>query len=1637
MVSLSDFEAKYEDLDKSLMKTPILANRKASSLDTGVGKGTNEVEAIESSGKKGKCEFEREEVDSNAFIIQHGKAPEEVQMLRRGSPEAYNNDESKESGERYSLRQRIVEQVAVIFPSAFEHISGNIERYPYVMVRPTYFDRVSDEEQFLALARSQANFLSFETTDTKKDPLLWLRRLSGDTKLNRLVPLYALLLARFEWAVWESFLEFEHSRSGTQQDQLTDGTDAVEMTMAVVTNKSDYPRKHLLSILGDVLSYCGALNDLSMTIDSDTLAGFMAPFAEACLPTNHSSAWPYAHQVENVILTPLSWLLFSSGHGGPIDLGLLDKAVDASLRRMQDHGPGATQVKFDSEDPTMVRWRPSKAPLTVSVTDLNDNHKQSFQRKKKKKSKKKKVSRRLAFSCELVEIELTSAFFLQNKKVHCAQSKPVVSEPEQPLITSLTNENNVAKREIVVASVTETLVDHELQLEKGGDVSVESNSLEDFLFAEVREVRSIDSDDTVEDTYVPPSSEANSKPSSDMAISRHDGQILVAPPMHSDTAADETEASEDKDSTSENRDVKYGDGDCWETVEVRGRGSRKKPLERPPHCNSRQSLHSAGTTGSHDSHGGNSKKSKGLRTVQSRKKAMARKIVRDILFSVVDSIEEESRRRKQTVPSSQRAVNSWKNGPPGARQQGPALRRDLAAVVADAARSETSMRDVVMGKRPTPATSTTVPSKENFAERLLLTEETTKFLESLDELDDAAERISPGTKRAKSQIGVGADQNTAPTYQETVSASSNARANSREEPQNTEYRKSDSSTVDTEEAPQIRDREAPSKSDANVVSTPPLPTLLSPENANSATSSVASSLEAPHAGRLHHHSVAAADVNDVGYHLLDVCDRLSRDMSLFMSRRALALSARRRERGALVAALQDSVSSIWPGRCHVELYGSCATQLDLPASDIDVVVIGLDKSAANMSPPILDDGRSKSAKSSDRIGASVSTDETLKDDAQQRSMQQYLSAFNFGMMPVHRNAERVVRLATDLEGQPWAVQVNAIPTASVPVLKILADPSKLPSNGGEWMAQQHHMAAQAAAAAGTSQSQESRSNQEYPNAEHGFYPHPTLLPWRGSDVMKGLLSLDITFEGPEHGGVGSTEFSSQTVAEECAKSGLDPDATPFVQVLMVLKELLAQRKLNEPYSGGLSSYALLLLVLALVRERAVIKEEIELVEQQKRAMAAGELNSFGTGPIVAFPSGVYPTATSSLKPNQFEPAEPTANTSKKLMAITKGEPPASQKKQGTPKQEVPNVKVEAKDARQHLKKNTKKSQAQAKNKLHPHVKSSSTPSNPPSSSWANIAKKSSEPKSSCTANTNKQNTDVAPAPNATAKWPQKPSFADAVVKYTHVAGDVTTPVTSPERMMAPSKNQNCGVAKEPSRETWSSASEAVYYDNAAKASRAPPKAPTEASDSVSPTKPAKASPAISSLGNSMLRVAPPFYPQGYNDIVEVLCSGETTAGKLLMHFLLFYGQHFDAQSTAIDISGKHERGFTGQAPPYSYLSPYIQRQALGNIDPITGMLTVDPIVIYDPLEGVENNNVARRCFAWNSVRWIFAQSYATLASAVERSASPPATPGGSPMPSSPTRDGRNRESEMTTFNPDAIGDLLDPSSPLLKCLLSF
>jgi hypothetical protein len=1123
---------------------------------------------------------------------------------------------------------------------------------------------------------------------------------------------------------------------------------------------------------------------------------------------------------------------------------------------------------------------------------------------------------------------------------------------------------------------------------------------------------------SVADETVEVADEADRK--RDITISLVEDVLVVAAPVEQKESSSSTSSSTDSSpekvkKLTNAKEANAEDGDSWETVEVRIRGSRKRSGGQGG------SRHHSFNNGMGDTHG-NSKKTKGSRTAASRRKVVNRKIAREVISSILDNVDEEVRRKKPVV--SRAVVNPWKVGSVAANSVSTHRKDGDTGGKEPVAKSEKTLRDVVVGSKQSPSLKKVTAGDPSAQQKRLPAAE----VKGSPKRDQLTRPKSSPAQRAKGIVGAAADQNTAPTYQETVSAvstPSNTPLDFKGDRNNAEERtsKDGSSTNDNDEVPQNEGRAAaqPTQSDS-----PPLPTLLSPENANSANSSVASSLEVPHASHHHHHSNCVVDVNDVGYHLLDVCDRLSRDMSLFMSRRALALSSRRRERGALLVALQDTVSAMWPGRCHVDIYGSCATQLDLPSSDIDVVVVGLDRGVdmMMMAPPQTlgsGAGRPNSASGGNlRTSKSLEEPAILDESHHHIQMQRHPSMSSYVPMPLHLNGERVRRLAAELEAQPWAVQVNAIPTATVPVVKVLCDPSRLTgtTNGGDWMAHHQHLAAQAAAAAGHSETSESNEEDEAAGPPQQFHPQQGLLPWRGSDVMNGLLSLDITFEGPEHGGIGSTEFSARVVAEVCQEAGLHPDATPFVQVVMVLKELLGQRKLNEPYSGGLSSYALLLLVVALLRERAVIREELDRVERQRRAMAAGDTNvAFGnSGGNSDQLEGVSSNATS------VRPKSTPSPSSKKTAARQDVTSKAEQRGSAVPSEKK--TKVVSTDATNH------KSAQECKASTADEAKKKG----PVASSWASVAKKQSLSRSvsnasqgdaAKTSGSAKQSqSKVKPAKTTNTKPSTKPSFADTVAKAAGAA-------TSPDRKTAPSKKEVTHGSADTGSVTDGSVRAATGSTRRQSSDTQQPRNETQSrNETLSSGEPNNVTASTTSL-DSQLKAPPSFFAQGYNDIVEVLCSGETTAGKLLMHFLLYYGEHFDAQSTAIDVSGKHERHYMNHMHPYSYMSPYIYRRAPGSIDPVTGMLTVDPIVIYDPLEGAENNNVAGRCFAWNSVRWIFAQSYGTLSSAVERSDTPPANSGGNHDNSV------SKAKAATTSNSDTVVDLMDPSSPLLRCLISF
>lgn len=103
---------------------------------------------------------------------------------------------------------------------------------------------------------------------------------------------------------------------------------------------------------------------------------------------------------------------------------------------------------------------------------------------------------------------------------------------------------------------------------------------------------------------------------------------------------------------------------------------------------------------------------------------------------------------------------------------------------------------------------------------------------------------------------------------------------------------------------------------------------------------------------------------------------------------------------------------------------------------------------------------------------------------------------------------------------------------------------------------------------------DARSRRRSPSEDEDQRP-----TWAGAigQTSAGFLSVDISFQAPSHGGVASSRYCLQMIRQW-------PECVPL---MLVLKELLVQRGLNEPFTGGLSSYSLMLLVVTAMLQAGV------------------------------------------------------------------------------------------------------------------------------------------------------------------------------------------------------------------------------------------------------------------------------------------------------------------------------------------------------------------------------------------------------------------------------------------------------------------
>jgi hypothetical protein len=341
----------------------------------------------------------------------------------------------------------------------------------------------------------------------------------------------------------------------------------------------------------------------------------------------------------------------------------------------------------------------------------------------------------------------------------------------------------------------------------------------------------------------------------------------------------------------------YDSGE-WETVEVKPRGNRKKAADR---ANQGRFASNQNSNAHGGQNGNGSKKSKSNRN--RKQKANTRKMAREIISTVLDRVDEDVRKRRKAIQEAPRPpVNKWAVASPSIKGKG-AAGSGKPAKVPEQPGKERTMRDILVGRQTSNAV--TVAASSHSPPRTLA-QQVRQRPEVRSETKQGVEgkktRDKPGSSKRTGTVF--ADQNTAPTVPETPSDVSAETPSRNAIPQDTGVAQGDSSAGDSGEGLKL----TLSQVDKEVSPSPPLPTLLT-ENANSASSSVASSLDTSHAG---HHgnrlSSNQGNEKDVGYHLLDVCDRLTRDINIFMKRREHALEIRRRERGSVLMALQGTLS---------------------------------------------------------------------------------------------------------------------------------------------------------------------------------------------------------------------------------------------------------------------------------------------------------------------------------------------------------------------------------------------------------------------------------------------------------------------------------------------------------------------------------------------------------------------------------------------------------------------------------------------------------------------------------------------------------------------------------------------------------
>lgn len=233
------------------------------------------------------------------------------------------------------------EHCSCIFPSIFIAAQRNMSSsYPFVTVDSKFLENEHLNDTLLcfdsmAMECFGSEFLSFGLSNSAPDSNTFILRL--DTcKGGARIPVFAVLIARFEQAVYRSYSKFLEQTMSNTNDLVAEYSLRIEEQSV---DKKCTTESHLNSpgFLKDIYSLVQEITAVSSVLDTDSVSFCMEPFLDAFKLTEKSGDAQH-NDSKHLVFTQLSEVMTSAQETETIDFLRLDTAIRDSIQRIRSSG---------------------------------------------------------------------------------------------------------------------------------------------------------------------------------------------------------------------------------------------------------------------------------------------------------------------------------------------------------------------------------------------------------------------------------------------------------------------------------------------------------------------------------------------------------------------------------------------------------------------------------------------------------------------------------------------------------------------------------------------------------------------------------------------------------------------------------------------------------------------------------------------------------------------------------------------------------------------------------------------------------------------------------------------------------------------------------------------------------------------------------------------------------------------------------------------------------------------------------------------------------------------------------------------------------------------------------------------------